>query len=167
MSLFDDVKINLREWYAVTFEKTSEVARVTARGYEKFGISRDIDRQFGELGNLVYGAITTGQTDILAGSAVAELVQRISALETELRTKEQEIEEIRRASSSGAAAGQAAGTTGAAAVITDPVLVAGRAESAILVEPHLEAVTETPLDPAAGQTSGVASPENDTPENES
>ncbi len=143
MSLFDEVKKNLIEWYTVTSEKTSEVARITSRRYDKFGISRDIERQFGELGSLVHSGLKEGRGgEILADQAVLDLVQRIDDLESELRAKDQEIasikEEYRERKASAAAAG------GAETIITDPVLEEGRGESAILLgsddeDPHADA----------------------------
>lgn len=129
MSLFDDVKKNLMEWYAVTSEKTAEVARVTSRRYDKFGISRDIERQFSELGSLIYNALGEGRENPLEDPAVATLVERIKGLEAELRAKDEEIEGIRRDYSRRK---QAAGTV--ATVITDPVLTEGSKESAILLD---------------------------------
>jgi hypothetical protein len=134
MSLFDDVKKNLVEWYAVTSEKTSEVARVTTRRYDKFGISRDIERQFSELGSLVYNGLKAEQADILAGEGVQALVERIASLETELQAKDKEIENIRHQYADRKAEAAAAGGA-TATVITDPVLPEGADQSAILVEP--------------------------------
>lgn len=154
MSLFDDVKKNLVEWYSVTSEKTSEVARVTTRRYDKFGISRDIERQFSELGSLVYNGLKAEQRDILAGEGVQALVERIAGLETELRAKDKEIENIRRQYAERKAEAAAGGTT--ATVITDPVLPEGDDQSAILVEP-------VPLEPDG--EAAVEKPDSDSPEN--
>ena len=158
MSLFDDVKNNLVEWYSVTSEKTSEVARVTSRRYDKFGISRDIERQFSELGSLVYNGLAAGREDLLADEGVQILVGRISELETELRTKNAEIERIKREYAGRKAEAAAAGGA-SATVITDPVLPEGNEDSAILVEPvevhgaDLELANNTsegPVDPELG-----------------
>jgi len=133
MSLFDDVKKNLVEWYAVTSEKTTEVARVTTRRYDKFGISRDIERQFSELGSLIYNGIVAGRENLLVDEGVQALVARITGLEAELSAKNEEIERIKREYANRkaeAAAGEASTT-----VITDPVLHEGHEDSAILVEP--------------------------------
>ncbi len=142
MSLFDDVKKNLVEWYAVTSEKTSEVARVTTRRYDKFGISRDIERQFSELGSLVYNGLAAGRQDILAEEGVLALVERIKGLEEELRAKNEEIERIRREYSERKAEAAAAGGA-SATVITDPVLHEGQEDSAILVEPVVDAESDS------------------------
>jgi hypothetical protein len=144
MALWDDVKTNLVEWYTLTSDKTTEVARVGSRRWDKFGISRDIERQFSELGSLVYVGLKDGAEDILAGEAVQSLVKRIENLESELVAKNEEIENIRAEYARAAAAGgpdtpEEAGVeeTGplSETVITDPVLEMGSEDSAILVEP--------------------------------
>jgi hypothetical protein len=137
MSLFDDVKKNLIEWYTVTSEKTTEVAKVTTRKYDKFGISRDIERQFSELGSLVYNALKEGRTDVLDDEGVGNLVDRISRLETELRAKDEEIDRIRHEYAEKKAEAASAGGA-SATVITDPILDEGQADSAILIEPDGE-----------------------------
>lgn len=134
MSLFDDVKKNLVEWYGVTSDKTSEVTRVATRKYDKFGISRDIERQFSELGSLIYNGLNDERSDLLTDEGVLALVQRISGLESELKAKEAEIDSIRQEFSGRKAEAAAAGGM-SATVITDPILDEGREESAILVEP--------------------------------
>ncbi len=134
MSLFDDVKGNLVEWYTVTSEKTTEVTRVATRKYDKFGISRDIERQFGELGSLVYNGLQAGREGLLEDEGVSALVERISALEKELRSKDEEIDGIRQEYAGRKAEAAAAGGV-SATVITDPILDEGHGESPILVEP--------------------------------
>ena len=74
MSLWDDVKQNLSEWYTVAADKTSEVAKIASRRYDKFGISRDIERQFSELGSLVYNGLQEGREGILDDPAVTALI---------------------------------------------------------------------------------------------
>jgi hypothetical protein len=135
MSLFDDVKGNLVEWYTVTSEKTTEVTRVATRKYDKFGISRDIERQFGELCSLIYTGLQADRTDLLEDEGVLALVERIAVLETELRAKDEEIDSIRQEYSGRKAEAAAAGGM-SSTVITDPILDEGREESAILVEPN-------------------------------
>ncbi len=142
MSLFDDVKKNLVEWYTVTSEKTVEVARVSSRKYDKFGISRDIERQFSELGSLIYNGLNAGRTDLLTDEGVAALVERITGLEAELRAKDHEIDGIRDEYVGRKAEAAAAGGM-SAKVITDPMLSEGQDESAILVEPVVTGTEKT------------------------
>ncbi len=143
MSLFDDVKGNLVEWYTVTSEKTTEVTRVATRKYDKFGISRDIERQFGELGSLIYNGVQADRTDLLTDEGVLALVERISVLENELRAKDEEIDGIRQEYAGRKAEAAAAGGM-SATVITDPILDEGTEESAILVEPIIAGETAAP-----------------------
>ncbi len=158
MSLWNDVKKNLAELYSTTSDKSTEVLKITSRKYDKFGISREIERQFGELGNFVYTGMKEEREDLLSDPVARELVERIGALEDELRTKDEEISEIKRDFAERAARaaeaeaagpeeeGPTAATTDAApaaTVLTDPVLDAGSDESAILVEPvEIEAAAE-------------------------
>ena len=152
MALFDEVKKNLIEWYTVTSEKTNELAKVSTRKYDKFGISRDIERQFGELGSLVYNGLKEGREDILADQGVGVLFERIKGLEEELLRKDEEIESIREEfaarKKAAAAAGEAepGGEAGAGTVMKDPALEEGSEDSAILVEPEV-LEEDAPADP--------------------
>lgn len=91
MGMWDDVKKNLADWYAVTSDKTSEVARVTSLRYDKFAISRDIERQFGELGHYVYAGLRAGRQDVPEDPAVHRMMDRVDALERELQAKDEQI----------------------------------------------------------------------------
>ncbi|MFN2370338.1 MAG: hypothetical protein ABR506_04190 [Candidatus Krumholzibacteriia bacterium] len=151
MSLWDEVKQNLSEWYTVAADKTSEVAKIQSRRYDKFGLSRDVERQFSELGSMVYNGLQEGRADLLDDPALTALVGRIRALEEDLRHKDEEIARIRREHAerksgpkeAAAAAGGADADGGdepeMPRVITDPVLDEGDGESAILVEPGEDA----------------------------
>ena len=147
MALWDEVKNNLIEWYAFTSDKTTEAARIGSRRWDKFGISRDIERQFSELGSLVYVGLKEENEEVLSSDAVLELKRRIESLEVELAAKGEEIDDIRAEYARAASAGgedqvvspEAAGTDPVTeTVITDPVLEVGAEESAILVEPIIE-----------------------------
>ena len=159
MSLFDDVKKNLVEWYTITSEKTSEVARLTSRGYDKFGISRDIERQFGELGSLIYNGVREGREDLLEDAGVTALVARIEGLEAELNAKNEEMESIRREYAARKTAAAAAAGVVSDTIIQEPILDKGNEESAILVEPVEDAQFEE-LDPEEDE------PAAETPRNE-
>lgn len=145
MSLWDEVKQNLAELYTAAADKTTEVARIQSRRYDKFGLSRDIERQFSELGSFVYAGLQEGREGILEAPEVARLLERIQGLEQDLRRKEEEIDRIRREhadrkgaakpASAAAAAGAAEGGHPVPNVIQDPELAPGDEESAILMEP--------------------------------
>ncbi len=96
MPLWEQVKRNLVEWYTIAADKTEEVAKVGVRRYDRFGISRDIERQFAELGSLVYEALSAGRRDVLEDPALRAIVERVGRLERELAEKEREIDDIRR-----------------------------------------------------------------------
>ncbi|MDX2472467.1 MAG: hypothetical protein QNL91_02060 [Candidatus Krumholzibacteria bacterium] len=157
MSLFDDVKGNLVEWYTATSEKTTEVTRVATRKYDKFGISRDIERQFSELGSLIYTGLQDDRTDLLEDEGVLALVERIAVLETELRGKDEEIDSIRQEYAGRKAEAAAAGGM-SSTVITDPILDEGREESAILVEPNM---AESPAETGDAENAESVDPEKD------
>ena len=149
MSMWDEVKKNLTEWYSVTSDKTSEVARITSLRYDKFGISRDIERQLSELGNIVYTGLKEGREDLLVDPAVQALMTRLEDLEGELADKEAQVASIRDGAGrrkAAAAAGSSATETEPPTLITDPVLDRGRSQSAILVEPPVSE-TEPPVNP--------------------
>ncbi|MCK9995999.1 MAG: hypothetical protein KAH56_06945 [Candidatus Krumholzibacteria bacterium] len=161
MSLFDDVKKNLMEWYAVSSDKTTEVARITTRRYDKFGISRDIERQFSELGSLIYNGMKEERQDLLAFPAVHTLLERIKGLEDELRVKNEEIQDIQDEFSQRRAHTAAAGNV-SETILTQPVLDEGGEDSAILVEPVVVDVEE----PAAAEAVGEQKAEESDPEKE-
>ena len=150
MSLFDEVKKNLMEWYTVSSDKTTEVARITTRRYDKFGISRDIERQFGELGSLIFNGIKEDRQDLLADPAVLGLLERIKGLEDELKVKNEEIDNIQHEFKQRRAHTAAAGTV-SETVITQPVLDEGGEESAILVEPAVVEMDDPTFGDVAGQ----------------
>ena len=95
MSLWDQVKLNMTEWYAVAADKTEEMARIGVRKYDKFTISRDVERAFTDLGSHVYGAVREGRSDFAGDPVVLGAVERLRTLELELEHKEREIQSIR------------------------------------------------------------------------
>ncbi|MCP4144167.1 MAG: hypothetical protein GY752_02645 [bacterium] len=99
MSLFDEVKRNLVEWYGVAADKTGVAAKVGARKYDIFGISRDIERQFSEIGDIVYNGIESDRSDILEDPVLLELVEKVRKLEKEMASKQAEIADIKTADS--------------------------------------------------------------------
>jgi hypothetical protein len=132
MPLWEKVKGNLIEWYGVAADKTEEMAKIGVRRYDRFGISRDIERQFTELGSIVYNGITEGREGILEQESLQTILGRIRELEVELKHKEEEIEKIRaEVRDRKEAAAQAGGEP--ATVIKEPALGEGKAESAILM----------------------------------
>jgi len=95
MPLWDQVKNNLVEWYSVAADKTEELAKIGIRRYDKFGISRDIERQFAELGSFVYEAVRQQKSDFSSDPTMQAIIERITLLQQELDQKESEITEIK------------------------------------------------------------------------
>ncbi|MBU0741015.1 hypothetical protein KKG45_13985 [bacterium] len=117
--MWDDVKVNLTEWYSVAADKTGELAKVGLRRYDIFGLSRDIERHFSEIGSLVYNALNEERPGVLDDPMLLSLVGKVRDLEGELQSKEKEISEIKTAAgqrhaSRAAAAGATPGTSGEA-----------------------------------------------------
>jgi hypothetical protein len=148
LSIWDEAKKNLVDWYSVTADKTTELAKVTSRRYDKYGLSRDIERQFSELGSLVYNGLREGTEGILEAPEVEALMERIVALEKALRAKDEEIESIKRdhaarkaraAQAGGEDAGAEDSGAGTARIMVDPALSQGDPASAILVEEAADA----------------------------
>ncbi|MEZ4387631.1 MAG: hypothetical protein R3D98_08650 [Candidatus Krumholzibacteriia bacterium] len=95
MSIMDQVKKTLREWYALAADRTGDMAKISVRMYDKYGISREIERQLSELGSYVYHAVDEGRTDFAGDEAFLAAVTRVKELEQDLDAKVTEIEEIR------------------------------------------------------------------------
>jgi len=96
MSIMDQVKKNLREWYSLAADRTGEMAKISVRMYDKYGISREIERQLSELGSYVYHAVAQGRTEFAGDSELQGWIDRVRGLECDLATKVEEIEAIRR-----------------------------------------------------------------------
>jgi hypothetical protein len=96
MSIMDQVKQHLREWYSLAADRTGEMAKISVRMYDKYGISREIERQLSELGSYVYHAVESGQTDFAGDETFHAGIARIQELERDLREKVAEIDTIRR-----------------------------------------------------------------------
>lgn len=159
MALWENVRENLVEWYGVAADKTEVMAKIGMRRYDKFGISRDIERQMTELGGLVYQALEEQREAIFVEPKFEAIVTRIKQLENELKAKEEEIDSIKEQNQERKAAAASAG--GAAEIlITEPILAEGSEESAILVEPAEEVVIE--VDSEATSAEADESPQNET-----
>ncbi len=95
MSIIDQVKKNLREWYALAADRTGDMAKISVRMYDKYGISREIERQLSELGSHVYHAVDEGRTDFAEDEEFQTAIDRIKVLEQDLEAKVSEIDEIK------------------------------------------------------------------------
>jgi hypothetical protein len=160
MSLWDQVRANMSDWYAVAADKTEEMARIGVRKYDKFTISRDIERTFTDLGSHVYASVREGRSDFAHDVAVHDAVERLRTLELQLEQKEREIAAIRGVArpgplvggGSGAPATPAAGS-GAVANADLPACAGGAPQPG---EPD-EAEIEASLDPRRGAGNGPES----------
>jgi len=179
MTLWEEVKTNLLDLYNVTSDKTVEVARVSSRKYEKFGISRDVERQFSELGNLVFSSIQDGHGDeIKDDEKVIALVERIAALELELKAKDEEISNIRKEAHRPRQKAEEAGSDedptsetedfsetddAVETIITDPILQEGGEDSAILMDagPDEDVSNRVETEDVAEEESAGDSPKNE------
>lgn len=155
MALWDDVKKNMVEWYGVAADKTNELAKVGVRRYDIFGISREIERQFGEMGSLVYDALNEGRTDIADDPALQGMAERVRALEAELKAKEEEIETIRRRDEAAAAADAAESGEDFGEEIEVEVY-----EAAVEPDPEAEIVAAEPVVEADPQDEGEDADKN-------
>ena len=128
MPIMDQVKKNLREWYTLAADRTGDMAKISVRMYDKYGISREIERQLSELGSYVYHAVEQGRTDFAGDAGFETWIDRIKALENDLDAKVQEIDEIKQqrqqrqtereqAEAEAAAAGVAAAAAAGAATV--------------------------------------------------
>ena len=95
MTMWDDVKMNLVDWYGAAADKTGEMAKVGVRRYDIFGLSRDIERQFSEIGSIVYSALNEERGDVLEDPQLLALIDKVRDLEGGLTAKEGEITEIK------------------------------------------------------------------------
>jgi hypothetical protein len=96
MSIMDQVKLHLREWYSLATDRTGEMAKISVRMYDKYGISREIERQLSELGSYVYHEQAQGRVDFAEDATFQAAIERIQALEHDLTAKIEEIELIRQ-----------------------------------------------------------------------
>ena len=95
MPMWDDVKKNMVDWYDAASDKTGEMARVGLRRYDIFGISRDIERHFSEIGSIVFTAVKEDQPDVMSNEKLLELVERVKILEADLDADRSHSEEGR------------------------------------------------------------------------
>jgi hypothetical protein len=95
MSIMDQVKKNLREWYSLAADRTGEMAKISVRMYDKYGISREIERQLSELGSYIYHAVEEGRTDFAGDQEFQAWIDRVRTLEIDLAAKVEEIDDIR------------------------------------------------------------------------
>lgn len=95
-SLWDRVKQSLKEGFLTAAEKTEELAKVGKGKIDLMAIRHRIGSTFAELGGKVYHLVTTEKSPAIASNKeVKALIQRVKALEKQLKEKEAEIHRIR------------------------------------------------------------------------
>lgn len=95
-SRWGDVKSTFFEFYSRAAERTEEMARVGVKQYDRFALTRDIQRQLELLGRHVYTRLQADpQAPVGQDVEVARAMEQIRALETERTAREAEIREIR------------------------------------------------------------------------
>jgi hypothetical protein len=100
-SLWDRVTQSLKEGFLTAAEKTEELAKVGKGKLDLMAIRHKISHTFAELGGKVYHLVTVEKTTAIAGNKeVKALVQRVKALEKQLKGKEAEIQRMREGASS-------------------------------------------------------------------
>ena len=152
MSIMDQVKKNLREWYALAADRTGDMAKTSVRMYDKYGISREIERQLSELGSYVYHAVEDDRTDFAGDEEFMSAVARVRALEQDLEAKVEEIEEIRLQRQQRQAAreeAQAAAEAAAASEVAQPVEPEPEPKPAPEAQEVVTDPAADPVDPAA------------------
>jgi len=163
MSIMDQVKKNLREWYSLAADRTGDMAKMSVRMYDKYGISREIERQLSELGSYVFHAVDEGRTDFEADSEFRALYERVKELERDLEAKVQEIDEIHQQRQQRQAAREEAAATEAAAAAEMAAAPGAEDPSAAPTPPDGEStVVEAPVitpPPAAEAAAGEIDPD--------
>ncbi|MDZ7370158.1 MAG: hypothetical protein ONB12_03200 [candidate division KSB1 bacterium] len=87
---------SIREGLELVIDKTEEYSRIGKLKVDIFGIKRNIERQFVELGGRVYELMTAEQTpDIRKDEECKKIVETVKSLEKQLQDKEAEIEKVK------------------------------------------------------------------------
>jgi hypothetical protein len=159
MPLWEQVKGNLMEWYSIAADKTEELAKIGVRRYDKFGISRDIERQFTELGSYVYNAVTGGREDFPVDATLSAIIERIRELEKDLQLKEAEIEEIRATYRQSTGKSEKAGS----AVATPLELPGGESASPAAPSPEDDMVSGEGIEQTEGDANSGPDADQRTP----
>ena len=94
-SLWSRIRQSLREGLLTAAEKTEELAKVSKGKFDLMAIRRRIAGLLAELGGRVYHLLTVEKTlAIVDDEEVQVLIERVRALERQLKDKEEEIQRI-------------------------------------------------------------------------
>lgn len=87
---------SIREGLELVVDKTEEYSKIGKLKVDIFGIKRNIEKQFVELGGRVFELMTAATpTDINADEECRKIVETVKSLETQLQEKEVEIAKVK------------------------------------------------------------------------
>ena len=95
-SLLDELAKNIRTGISSVAAKTEELTKIGKIKVEILGIKRNIEKNFTELGGKVYHLLVEEKDSQVASNAeVKKIIDQIKDLEKQLRTKNQELEQVK------------------------------------------------------------------------
>ena len=95
--LWEKIRKSIAEGVSVAAEKTEEYTKLGKSKLEILSTKRKISKIFAELGGIIYDSIKAGNTEeILKSSIVEDLIDTLKQLESELDSKEQKFEEMKK-----------------------------------------------------------------------
>jgi hypothetical protein len=100
MSTWSEVKSSLESFYNQAARRTDRLARLGLRAYDRYGIHKDLDRQFAALGALTHSILSEGGA-VVGDPRVQAALERIAQLQDELRLTQAEMEDLRRQAAAG------------------------------------------------------------------
>ena len=96
-TLWEDVKKTVKEGFTVAVEKTEEYGKIGKVKVEILKLERDRDKAFKDLGNEVYGLIKKNKASVsVQNDKIKKMVTKIDNLKKSIKTKENEIERIKK-----------------------------------------------------------------------
>ena len=96
-TLWEKIRKTVIEGVTVAAEKTEELTKLGKGKIEILNTKRKISAKFTELGSILYDAIKEGNTDeAVKTTKVEELINAVKELESELESKEQKFEEMKK-----------------------------------------------------------------------
>ena len=95
--LWEKIRKSVVEGVTIAAEKTEELTKLGKAKIEILNSKRKISAKFTELGSILYDAIKDGNTvEVIKSGKVEELVNAIKEFESELESKEQKFEEMKK-----------------------------------------------------------------------
>ena len=95
--LWEKIRKSVAEGVSIAAEKTEEYTKLGKSKLEILNTKRKISKIFTELGGIIYDSIKAGNTEeILKSSIVEDFIDTLKQLESELDSKEQKFEEMKK-----------------------------------------------------------------------